>query len=390
MSGADLTPTSGTTPGAEAFEAAGLYDPHAPGAAERLELLHTLAGSGVSLPAMIGAAEAGQLGRLTAEVALRTPGPTLTVDEVAGASHTSAERVLGLRLASGLPVTPDDDGLPPTAVDDMASFEAGVAMFGESPTLSFTRVMGAAMARVAEAAVSLFVTERGPRVVAGAEKTGESGEAAMARAARNAATTFMAVVPSVMTNLLREHMARAVAKSTVERVPDGDARAVTVGIGFVDLVGSTSWSAGLTLEEHARALTTFETVAWDITTSHGGRVVKLIGDEVMFVASAGTDAARIARDLCRLTEQDPTLPAARGAVGYGVVGSKDGDYFGPLVNLVARAMDAAGTSSVVVTEEVRALRYPRPSSMWSICPPSSCGGSPIPCACSVWPDECSV
>ena len=251
MSGADLTPTSGTTPGAEAFEAAGLYDPHAPGAAERLELLHTLAGSGVSLPAMIGAAEAGQLGRLTAEVALRTPGPTLTVDEVAGASHTSAERVLGLRLASGLPVTPDDDGLPPTAVDDMASFEAGVAMFGESPTLSFTRVMGAAMARVAEAAVSLFVTERGPRVVAGAEKTGESGEAAMARAARNAATTFMAVVPSVMTNLLREHMARAVAKSTVERVPDGDARAVTVGIGFVDLVGSTSWSAGLTLEEHA-------------------------------------------------------------------------------------------------------------------------------------------
>ena len=81
---------------------------------------------------------------------------------------------------------------------------------------------------------------------------------------------------------------------------------------------------------------------------------KLIGDEVMFVASAGTDAARIARDLCRLTEQDPTLPAARGAVGYGVVGSKDGDYFGPLVNLVAWAMDAAGTSSVVVTEEVRA------------------------------------
>jgi adenylate cyclase len=355
--GADPTPGLGANParpGAQAFEAAGLYDPHAPGATERLELLHYLAASGVSLPAMIGADEAGRLGTLAAEAALRAPGPTLSVDEVATASHTSAERVLGLRLASGLPVSRDDDMLAPTVVDDMASFDAGVAMFGEAPTLSFTRVMGAAMARVAEAAVSLFVTERGPRVVAGAEQTGESGEAAMARAARNATTTFMAVIPSVMTNLLREHMARAVANSAVERAPDGDARAVTVGIGFVDLVGSTTWSSGLTLEEHARALTAFETAAWDITTSHGGRVVKLIGDEVMFVASTGIDAVRIARDLCRMTEQDPALPPARAAVGFGVVGSKDGDYFGPLVNLVARAMEVAGPSSVVVTEEVRA------------------------------------
>jgi adenylate cyclase len=236
----------------------------------------------------------------------------------------------------------------------MASFAAGSAMFGEAPTLSFTRVMGAAMARVAEAAVSLFLTERRPQVVSEAQQSGEADEIALARAAAAATSTFMAVTPSVMTNLLREHMARAVEKSLAERDDGVDGRAVHVAIGFVDLVGSTAWSSHLTLEEHALALTAFEAAAWDITTGYGGRVVKLIGDEVMFVAPTGLDATRIALELCHSTAGDASLPEARGAVGFGTVGSRDGDYFGPLVNLVARAMQVAEPSTVVVTEAVRA------------------------------------
>jgi adenylate cyclase len=132
-----------------------------------------------------------------------------------------------------------------------------------------------------------------------------------------------------------------------------DARAVTVGIGFVDLVGSTEWSSALSLEEHADALTRFESAAWDFATANHGRVVKLIGDEAMFVAPTGIDATRIARELCRFARRERSLPEARGATGYGPVGSRDGDYFGPLVNLVARALQLGQPSSVVVTAEVR-------------------------------------
>ena len=355
--GESIPVSASGTPGAElaaACEAAGIYDPAAPDAAERLDVLTYLLDNGVSVEAMVEAYEAERFVTLVSEVALRIPGRPLTVEEAAAASGTTVERVLGLRVASGLPMTPGEDVLPPTVVEDMASFAAGSAMFGETPILSFTRVMGAAMARVAEAAVSLFLTERRPQVVSEAQQRGEADEIALARAAANATSTFMAVVPSVMTNLLREHMARAVSKSLTERTDDVDARAVTVGIGFVDLVGSTAWSSHLTLEEHALALTAFETAAWDITTGHGGRVVKLIGDEVMFVAPSGLDTTRIALELCRSTAGDPSLPEARGAVGYGTVGSRDGDYFGPLVNLVARAMQVADPSTVVITEAVRA------------------------------------
>jgi adenylate cyclase len=132
-----------------------------------------------------------------------------------------------------------------------------------------------------------------------------------------------------------------------------DERAVTVGLGFVDLVGSTAWAAGLTLQEHALALTGFETAAWDIASAHGGRIVKLIGDEAMFMAPSGTDTARIALELCRAVSADAALPEARGAAGYGTVGARDGDYFGPLVNLVARAVKLADPGWVVVTETVR-------------------------------------
>ena len=337
--------------GAEEYEAAGIYDPDDAHGAARLELLEYLAGRGISLSAMVSADRSGGLTALASEIPLRAPGDLLSVEDAAARAGTTVDRVRRVRLASGLPAdpgVPGDPGLPSSVVDDVVSFEAGAALFGEAPTLSFTRVMGAAVARVAEAAVSLFLTERVPILGADAD------EPARARAAEDATATFIAVTPVVMTDLLREHMALAIRRSVAERTLEVDERAVTVGLGFVDLVGSTQWASDLTLKAHALALTGFESAAWDIASAHGGRVVKLIGDEAMFLAPSGADAARIALGLCRAVAADGALPGARGAVGYGTVGARDGDYFGPLVNLVARAVKVAEPGSVVVTEAVRA------------------------------------
>ncbi len=351
--------------GAEEFGAAGLYDPGAPGAGERLELLEYLDGRGVALDAMIDADRAGGLAALASELPLRAPGDPLSAEEAAARAGSTVDRVHRLRLAAGLPVDlgdPGGPGLPSTVVGDMVSFEAGAALFGETPTLSFTRVMGAAVSRVAEAAVGLFVTERRPGLSA------QLSETDRARIAEDGTATFIAVTPELMTNMLREHMTLAIRRSVAERSLEVDEWAVTVGIGFVDLVGSTPWAEGLTLKAHALALAGFESAAWDIASVHGGRVVKLIGDEAMFLAPSGADAARIALELCRAVGHDAALPEARGAVGFGTVGARDGDYFGPLVNLVARAVKVAEAGSVVVTEAVeRALGdSPAPGERWEI------------------------
>jgi class 3 adenylate cyclase len=53
-----------------------------------------------------------------------------------------------------------------------------------------------------------------------------------------------------------------------------------------------------------------------------------------------------------MASADPVLPDARGAVGFGSVTARDGDYFGPLVNVVARASKLAEPCGIVVTADV--------------------------------------
>lgn len=80
--------------------------------------------------------------------------------------------------------------------------------------------------------------------------------------------------------------------------------------------------------------------------------MKLIGDEAMVVASEPLDAVRSAADICAMADADPDLPPARGAVGYGAVYARAGDFFGTLVNVVARAVKVARPGQVVVSPEV--------------------------------------
>jgi adenylate cyclase len=329
-----------------ALESSGLYAPDAPDAAGRLELLEYLRLHGATVVDMVSADRAGRLVALAAEIQLAESGDTFSIDEVAARCGTTVDRIMRIRLAGGLVSDPAHDRLPATTLDDIAAFEAGAALFGDAATLSLTRVMGGALGRIAEAAVALFMSELRPTLRA------DETQVALAKAATDA-TAALQGLPPVMAHLLRDHVVQAIRRAVTERANVDDDRAVSVGIGFVDLVGSTEWASRLTLEEHALALGRFESAAWDIAAGHAGRVVKLIGDEVMFIAPTGTDTARIALDLCQTVAADTALPGARAAVGFGTVASRDGDYFGPLVNLVARAVKVAEPGSVVVTDAVR-------------------------------------
>ncbi len=125
-------------------------------------------------------------------------------------------------------------------------------------------------------------------------------------------------------------------------------------LGFVDLVGSTAWSQSLNLREQNLALTRFESAAWSNAVIAGGRVVKTIGDEVFFSAPTADAACRIGTAVCEAAAGDPLLPSARGAVGIGLATPREGDYFGPLVNLLARLVKVGAPGELVVTEPAAA------------------------------------
>jgi adenylate cyclase len=349
------------------WEQAGLYQPEAPNAAERRALLEYLTDQGATLQQLEDAHRLGSLPGLAGELALGPGAPLVSVQDLATRCGVSPERVRRVMLAAGLPVGPGET-LPEDLDAVIAGFVQGSALMGEEAILAFTRVLGAAAGNIAEAAIALFYAELGP----GTEREGED-ELARARVSEAANQAFLAV-PGVLSTLLLTQFRRASRRAAltrgwsapshpVEEVPGAESSSEIVAIGFVDLVGSTVWAERLSLRDHSLALSRFESVAWSSAVLAGGRVVKMIGDEVFFAAPSADAACRIGTEVRDAAEADPILPAARGAIGYGEMTSREGDYFGPLVNLVSRLAKAAAPGQLVVTEPTAAAL---PADRWTL------------------------
>jgi adenylate cyclase len=351
----------------DAWEKAGLFNPDDPGADERRALLEYLTARGATLEQMVEAAHLDSLPAVAGDLVVGRDRRTLTLDEMADRSGVPVQRVQRVLLAAGLPATADST-LPEDLVPLMAAFEQAAGLMGEDAILAFTRVLGASATNIAEAAVALFYAELGPG-------TGREGpdELARARVAESATLAFT-TVPEVLPRLLVAQFDRAVHRAVLSRrwsSPSGAGGASLdtadpgemVALGFVDLVGSTAWAEGLSLRDQNLALSRFESAAWSSAVLAGGRVVKMIGDEVFFTAPSVDAACRIGTEACRAAEADALLPPARGAVGLGLVTPREGDYFGPLVNLVARLVKTAAPGTLVVTEEAASAL---PADVWEI------------------------
>jgi adenylate cyclase len=131
--------------------------------------------------------------------------------------------------------------------------------------------------------------------------------------------------------------------------------AVFLAVGFVDLVGYTALSQELDDEELGALVGRFEALAYDTVAEHGARVVKTIGDEVMFVTEEAASAARIALRLTERSAVDEVLPDARAGLAWGPVVAQEGDYYGPVVNLASRLVGLARPGSTLASEEVHEL-----------------------------------
>ena len=89
----------------------------------------------------------------------------------------------------------------------------------------------------------------------------------------------------------------------------------------------------------------------EIVSTAGGRVVKHMGDEVMYVCVDAAAGARIARQLvARFAERHGVAPHA--GVSYGPVLGRGGDFYGSVVNTASRIADIAVPGEILVTEDL--------------------------------------
>ncbi|WP_394215729.1 adenylate/guanylate cyclase domain-containing protein [Brachybacterium vulturis] len=125
-------------------------------------------------------------------------------------------------------------------------------------------------------------------------------------------------------------------------------------IGFADLVQFTRIAQDLPGAELADMVGRFESLSRDVISVGGGRVVKTVGDEIMFLADTPEDGAQIAISLAEAITESPDLPPIRVGLAWGSMFSRYGDVFGPIVNLAARMESVARPGVVVVDADTSA------------------------------------
>ena len=146
----------------------------------------------------------------------------------------------------------------------------------------------------------------------------------------------------------RRHLA-ANADRLLSAAGPGDRREMAVG--FADLVGYTSRSRGMGGRELGVMVEDFEAIAAEVIARHHGRVVKTVGDGVLFTASRPVDAVEIGLQLPEAWDAEDRPPLRVGAA-YGPVLTRRGDVYSPVVNLASRLTSLARPGTVLVDREL--------------------------------------
>lgn len=171
----------------------------------------------------------------------------------------------------------------------------------------------------------------------------------------------------------RRHLAATIGRLMTHENDDEDT-GVRQAVGFADMVGFTTLVRRLSERQLARLVQHFEELAADIVAARGGRIVKMLGDEVVYAADTPQAAADIALDLLDIVADDPSMPQLRIGMALGPVLSHLGDIFGTTVNRASRLTNVARPHTVVVDDAMATCLADDPGFLMNRLPPRALRG----------------
>jgi class 3 adenylate cyclase len=321
---------------ADDFVAAGLYDPDADDAEARLALLTYLTDEiGASIPEIMQAYEAGGMLSFAAFRTLRTGRDRLTLAEVAERANISADKALLFwRCAGFADPRPFERRFGQSDVEALQMCGLLMSLVGEQRALSLIRTFGEAIARVADAEVALLRSN----IEAPLAQSRQYVEVARAYVA--VANELFPRISGTLDSFHRHHLQAIGRRYSDVDAPTSASNVVDLAIAFADLSGFTGLSQRLEADAFGEMIDRFETVTGDVITGAVASVAKRIGDAVMFVSNAPGIACALALDLidaCATAQ----LPKLRVGVAFGEVIVRQGDFYGGVINLAARLVNAA-------------------------------------------------
>ncbi len=333
-----------------AWQQAGLYDPDSASAADRLALLGFLAEQGCTLEEMVQAEADDRLFALAGDRIIRPPLPRYDASAAAAVLGTDEETVSRAWRSFGLPA-PAEGVLGAADLEALRTWLDVRSLLGESGAFGLSRVVGAGMARLAEA--------ESAAMRAGLDGQVDRGRTGSEEVTARAYAVIAELVPrigNVLDTVHRHHI--EAARRHFELVAPSFDAALRCGVGFADLSDFTQMSQELPLTELSVLLAEFDSASSETVSDGGGRVVKMLGDAVMFVAPTAGALAAIALALVHHPKAEYAGLRVRAGIAFGDLLAQDGDYFGPPVNLAARLVAAAEPGEVLAAPTVVPLLGP--------------------------------
>jgi adenylate cyclase len=266
---------------------------------------------------------------------------TLTRDEVAAAVGIPEPEARSLWNAMGFAeVSPYERAFTERDVEALrtALAVAETGLVDADTLLVLARAMGQELARTAEAQVDVFR----------AASEGLTVEEALAQA-RGLAPAMMPMLEQLVVHVWRRQFTAAAGRAFAAGTTEGDR---LTAVGFVDLVDFTASSQRWDGSMLERTLERFERETSLRVTAVGGRVVKTLGDAVLYVTDEPLPAVEVALQTVQAHAEDDELPDVRAGVALGPVLVRLGDVFGSPVNLASRLTDEARPRTVLVDAAV--------------------------------------
>ena len=266
-----------------------------------------------------------------------------TKSEVAAAAGVELERAEQLWQAMGFAHVDDDEVVFTDA--DIAALKALVQLVSAEviqPELenAVARSLAQSMSRLAEWQVGIFRALLGKQFAEDLDTTAQFAGA------------IQPVMERLQEYVWRRHLAATATRALAE--PETNPNEVVQAVGFADIVGYTRLIRDFTELELARLIDRFEELVNRVIAENHGRIVKTVGDEVLFVTDHAEEAAEIALTLNEEIGKTEDMPRLRIGMAMGTVLARFGDVYGSTVNIASRLTSVARPASVLVDRELSA------------------------------------
>ena len=276
---------------------------------------------------------------------------SLTADEVAERAGVPFDQAKRLWRALGFPEVGDEAIFGTNDVDALRRLKESLGdTLDFDLVVNLTRGLGQTMARLSDWEIAALVHQAETR-------QGESGPAAGGVGALESATQVMVgfnqTFEELMLYVWRRHMGAAVAR--LEAASSGELGTTQLSVGFADIVQFTALSNTLTEQKIGDLVELFESRCADVVAVNRGRIIKSLGDSVLFVNDDPIRAYDTAEGIINVIGRDARMPDVRVGLATGSVVARLGDVYGPPVNMAARLTAVARKNRIIIDEATAAL-----------------------------------